>query len=132
MVQNVMENLNRNEKLWLWKLVYDLFLNVNHVLSLTQSFKGIFKNIFLYYVTMFLVLLHSVHWGINSPLKNSPLFFAKFTVKPASCPILILFRQFPFINWFFVNPHPKNQIFRWIPMMIKFVILNLISSFKSN
>ena len=29
---------------------------------------------------------HSVHCGLNTPLKHYSLFFAKPTLKPANCP----------------------------------------------
>ena len=50
------------------------------------------------------LMLHSVHWGINSPSKTPPLLF--FAKLPQICqlPSPHIFRQFPTIYWFFVNP----------------------------
>ena len=38
---------------------------------------------------------HSVHCGLNTPLKHYSLFFAKPTLKPATCPY-----------WCFMPPPP--------------------------
>ena len=42
-----------------------------------------------------------------------------------------LFRQFSTVYWFFRPATPKNCFFQWIPITIKFSILNLFTSFKS-
>ena len=54
------------------------------------------------------LMLHSVHWGINPPSKTPPLLF--FAKLPQICqlPSPHIFRQFPTIYWFFVNPPPPS------------------------
>ena len=110
LVQNVMVNLNKNEKIWTRCLVSGLFVNTNHVLSLPQSFKGIFTKIFPYYLTMFLALLHTVHMVLTSPQNTS------FLLK---LPPLI--RQFPYILLLRNPPTPPPPL-----------ILDPIPHFKSN
>ena len=38
----------------------------------------------------------------------------------------------PRLYWFFVNPRPKSPIFQWTSKILKFFILNIMLSFKSN
>ena len=65
---------------------------------------------------------HSVHWGINPPLKNNThLFFIKPSPKSPNCPSPP-FRGFPGTYSFFVTPL-KNRILQWTPIL-KFFILN--------
>ena len=51
------------------------------------------------------VALHSVHWGINSPppQKHYPLFLAKPPLNQQTVQVP-LFRQYPPLYRFFVNP----------------------------
>ena len=80
-----------------------------------------------------------VHTGVSTTLKNTPppappshRFFQAPLLKSANCPSpLPFFRQFSFIYCFFswAPSHPKNRIFQWTPMILKFFILNPIPSF---
>ena len=46
-------------------------------------------------------VIHSVHWGIS----HHPLFFAKPPLNLQTVQALPpLFREFPLIYWFFLNP----------------------------
>ena len=38
---------------------------------------------------------HSVHCGLNTPLKHYSLFFAKPNLKPANCPFWFFMHQTP-------------------------------------
>ena len=70
------------------------------------------------------------------PLKIQPLlFFAKFSLKSANCPSS--FRSgnpsplSPPLYIGFSGPH-KNQVSQRNPVMLKYLVHNLIPSFKSN
>ena len=58
------------------------------------------------------IMIHSVHWGVTlPPQKNTtPLFLAKppLNWQTVQGP---LFRHFPPLYWFFVNPN-KSRIFQ--------------------
>ena len=80
--------------------------------------------------------IHNVHWGINPPQKH-PLLFCQAPpppppLKSANCPSHPFFRQSPLYIGFLQNCPYINQIFQWRPIILKFFILNLILSFKSN
>ena len=67
-------------------------------------------------------LMHSVHWGINPPLKTPPpLGQASPQICRMSKPpyILVFHEPFPqkmdFSYWFFVNPSPQKLIFQENP-----------------
>ena len=72
--------------------------------------------------------IHSVHWGINSPLKTPLFFFAKppsLNLQTVQAPPPPLLRQSPplYIGFLWNRPH-INQIFQWTTIIIKFIILN--------
>ena len=75
--------------------------------------------------------------ALSTPLKNTSSLLSCHATPPLTLQIaqaLPFFRQSPTIYWFFVNPlpHSKIQIFPWTPKILKFFILQLILSFKSN
>ena len=77
---------------------------------------------------------HSVHWGLNPPLKHSPSFLPsppplKSANSPSSSPF---FRHFLPCILVFRQPPLKSRIFQWTPKILKFFILNTILSSKSN
>ena len=70
--------------------------------------------------------------GVSTSLKNTTTFvFGKPPpLKSANYPSPLLFRQFPPIYWFFMTSSPKNRIFQWTLLILRFFILNPIPSFK--
>ena len=69
--------------------------------------------------------------ALSVPLKNTPLFLAKPPLKFENCPSPPSQAIPPYIL-VFREPHPKNWIFQCTLIILKFFILNSISSLKSN
>ena len=64
-------------------------------------------------------------------IKNTtPLFFAKPPLKSAICSSPLLLGNYPLYIGSSSTP-PKNQIFQWTPIILRFFFLNLIQFFKS-
>ena len=58
-------------------------------------------------MSLYVLIMHSVHWGINPPPLLKSIFFVKPLHKSANCPSCPCFlRQSPHIYWFFVTPLP--------------------------
>ena len=79
---------------------------------------------------------HSAHWGITSPpiTNTTPSFLPTPPhplLKSANC-LSPPFLGNPFLFIGFSWTLPKSRIFQWIPKILKFFILNIIFSFKSN
>ena len=75
-----------------------------------------------YYTRVWTNAHYIVCIGVSAPtLKNTtPLFFAKPPVKSANYPSP-LFLIIPPIYWFsWSPPHPKNLIFQWTPIILKY------------
>ena len=99
----------------------------------TNTFFGCFKRHFTdnilskWHLGKTIPKFHSVHWVINPFFSPSlPLNMQTIHQPPP------LFRQFPlYVGFSWTPPRPKNWIFQWIPIILKFFILyNPISLFK--
>ena len=76
---------------------------------------------------------HSVHWGLSPPQKHQLLFFLPNLLLNLQTIQALLLRHFASnILIFHAPPPPKNRIFQWTPILLKFFIFNPIPSFKSN
>ena len=121
--------------MFIWWVIAGWILDFQYckwVLNFLQYFFNVKWSILFCFIKKHFPDYHSVHWGINSPLKNTtPLILAKLTrFKSANCSSP-LSKQSPLyigFSWTF----PKGGIFQWTPKISKFFILNTILSFKSN
>ena len=138
-----------------------LFCSCSLIDNLLSGFFGLFDNRFLRYfarlflllglrlyiqdmcflftgfylqMQFFMVAIVIVCIGVSNPQKHPSFFFAKPPLKSSNCPKPAsppFFRLFPPYKLVFCEP-PKNRIFQWTSIILRFFILNTILSFKSN
>ena len=74
---------------------------------------------------------HSRQWGINRPPSKTLPSFLQAPLKPTNCPSPPFLGNPPSIL-VFQDPPSKSRIFQPTPKILKFFVLNIILSFKSN
>ena len=121
--QQRVQNLRNKTVIYCWYTTVDMQNDI---------YVYIYIYIYIYITYWKQLMMHSVHWYVNPPPQNPHLLFVAKPLNLQAVEAPFLGNITPPLYIAFSRNVPKNRIFLWTPILLKFFTLNTISFSKSN